>query len=326
MQRQCSKNSKLIFFLGLWLFCLGAQASFVDSYLLSHPKIMIRQVSRLLAKRCAIYTRDAEQCELAADEMFRYLDIAPITIRLSNLGPVQYIVTFKSQLDQLKSMPGIINFLTDLHSQLEIHINNIKIYRFVFPENITPFDIGLFAKDYFKSQELALSALAVLFQDMPSSSVQIRYLVQQPENRVLAKLLSQVMAQISELGAIKGRLPLEVFGRQFASQRIYHLLVPAAISQRLRQQGFSIRVAMATAFLFNYLYEAKDVLNPLLLQLVEPSSIQSHVTAGDILDGELGARLGVGVGLLPTGSLDQKRALMKESASQYLIRATRVVE
>lgn len=303
-------------------FAMGpqlARASFVDNFLLSHPGLMTREVSTVLGDRCGAYTREYSDCRFASQELFRFLDLATVLVQDSpKEKPQKYIVSFKKHLDELKQSAAVSIFLTDLLRELKVLNQDIETYQFIMPESIKTFDLGEFARPYFSSREEALLVLATLFQDMPRGSVQVRYLNQRAEDFAFAELLQKVLRQVANTRMGNAPLPITVFGFPLLNAKIYHFLVPAAVASHLRSKGVSARVSMATGFIFNYLYEAKDAMNPLFLPAFEPSQIKDPDSINDVLAGELGARLGAGFDVLDKSHLEFKKQGLKKHVLQYM--------
>ncbi len=317
------KGSKLIIAMtfGLLLFLSRAQASFVDSYLLAHPTIMTHEISQMLSERCGAYTHQYSECRYVGPELFRFLDISPILIPVSETQKVNYIFTFKKHLDLFKNSPSVLAFLLDLQRELQKLNQDIETYRFILPESIKPFDLGEFAQPYFATRSEMLLVLATLFQDMPRGSVQVRYLMQNHSDKPFVDLLSNVLQQIANVRMWNGKMSLTVFGIPFLNTKVYHLLVPAAIADHLKSKGISVRVAYASALIFNYLYKAKDAINPLMLTVREPIKILSQDNIGDIIAGEMGARLGAGMPPLDEQDLQFKSVVLGAQVTKYLVDA-----
>jgi hypothetical protein len=301
---------------------LWAQNHFdVKKFLLENPQILKVQLHSLFFRRCSVYTRETLDCYKAAQETVALLDIYPIQIQ-SQTGPINYIVNFKKNLDEIISSQTL-EFLNQLEKDLTQLSDEIDTYSFIAPHMIKPVDLGELASHYFSTRKQAIKVLATLFQDIDPSNTQIRYLSSQIGQTSNLKKVFSVIKLMSHIPNVGSHYPLKIFGYSFPNNKIYHVLVPAYLSQELLEKGHSQRVSFAVPFFLNYIYEAAEVNSPLQVYFVEPSSISNENAAQDIEAGELGAFIGIGRPDLKASS-ETIRTKLKESPISYLAELIRV--
>jgi len=332
MKLQSLKKLKNIF--GLWLLLgISSQAlafrlqeipqlfAHPRSYLLAHPDFMEDQLNSMLTRRCTAYTSEVRnECSKAGDDVIEALEIQPITLEDPKThDKAQYVVTLTTQLKALHQDPRAIAFLQELDAELGPVEQSIRMYKFIAPQNIKPLDLGDVAFKFFGSRNEALRALAVLFQDLPQSEIQVHYLYQLYGADPFVTLLHRLVGRIAGLEVSNKKTALTLFGNAVYNTRIYHALVPAYLASKLKAKGHGDEVSFITAFLFNYVYEAGEAAGNFRSYFLEPKSLNDVDSQNDIRSGELGALLGIGrKGLIL--SENEARTLLTQSPKNYLRR------
>jgi len=293
----------------------------IKKFLLANPSVLNFQLRDTLSRRCSVYSREPEQCQRAAAEAVRILDIAPILVTNEGAQDEKYIVSFKKQLDDFLD-PMIQKFLKDLEKKLDQLENETTVYQFVAPHLIKPLDIGTLALQHFVSKRRAYEVLAVYLQDIAPGSTQVRYLDSKHGQSSEVMRLFKIISQISRLPISKNQGILRIHGQRFMNNKVYHQLVPAYLSSELKMKGLSNRSSFSTAYFLNYIYEITEVTSTLSAFLREPHSIGSDEAFNDIYSGEVGALMGID----QPPSLDQypqSRERMKSSPMLYIAQLIR---
>jgi hypothetical protein len=272
------------------------------TFLLDHPDILSLQLRTLLGNRCFEYVSIQRklECAGAVDRFLKNLEIQPIILTSPYGEKVHNVVTLTRELKELSADPVALAFLNDLNSQLTQLRISINRHEFS-PQDIEAVDIGYVGAQYFGSIAKTLRALAALFQDIPPSQTQVNFLFQSGERSndrtrlVFAAVLRKVVHDFTLIGVKNGPFPLKLFGQRFYDGKVYHALVPAYAASQLKSQGFSQETSFTIPFLFNYLYVASKIGGSVQTFFVEPSRILEGQKQNDILAGEVGSLMGIGL-------------------------------
>jgi hypothetical protein len=117
------------------------------------------------------------------------------------------------------------------------------------------------------NEEVALERIAVLFQDGARTAAQKKFLLVQ--QHPMAFVLGQTL-EVLETGLAQGKITAYPSSVQLRRTAHYHYFVPRFLAQRLKKTGHGSAAAARLPFLFNSLYELRQI------QKSQNPNIDSH--------------------------------------------------
>lgn len=218
----------------------------------------------MINTRCERYAVSPEvqySCDTSVAAMIDLLDY-DITIIQTDGAPnpnswkpeAFVFVAFKKNLLALLRSPKTSKYLQEMNRQLEAKIFN--------PSH--DFSIWDFSKKFFGSEELAVTAIATLFQDTSPLMLHVQFLDYNkiPGNQTYKNNKNDLIRSIELINQILD-FSEENFGTLFypkqfqgkLNRSIYHFFVPLYLAQAMKAYGFSTTMSKTTPFMLTLTYE-----------------------------------------------------------------------
>jgi hypothetical protein len=152
---------------------------------------------------------------------------------------------------------------------------------------------------------------------LPDTEVQVHYLYNKFGADEFTTKLHTIIGKLNGLNISPQRYALDMYGKTFYNDRIYHLLVPSYASALLKEKGYSNEISFLIPFLFNYIYEIGELENPFQALFMEPAAISHGDDQNDIMSAQVGCMMGVEHFNLRTSD-SESRYLLSLSPKKYI--------
>lgn len=240
--------SRIVLLVTLHLSAWGTSSdpTAADQLLFTVPhRILLKVMESVLTNDCLRdefyfslkYSREAieEQCRTGAVAFVNLLDPA-------EENP---LVMFSTKLFSMMSSSVEQQFIRDFRRELKFH-----------KKTNDRFDVWALVKLLSPNEEIALTRMAVLFQNTSQFKGHLKEGLYKAESqKQMVSLINDLLQDLQELSFQAsmeiGRVPMNF-------QKSYHLFVPAYLTQKLVAQGISLEFATYLAFDFNWNYEILD--------------------------------------------------------------------
>lgn len=196
---------------------------------------------------------ELKSCQAASDTLARELDFDYIRRPDGNSA----FVFMNKRLQSLLSQAEVSDYLNEVQrASLDAIYANQKF-------NLWDFTVA-HAKG---NEDIALERIAVLFQDGAQTAAQKKFLL--VRQHPMAFVLGQTL-EVLETGLAQGKIAAYPSSVQLKRTTHYHYFVPRFLAHRLKKAGHGSAAASRLPFLFNSLYELRQI------QKAQNPNIEKH--------------------------------------------------